>query len=57
MPVEVPGQVVGGLGDQHDHDQVVEQFERADHALARLLAMGARRLPRLTAQPGPLLVS
>jgi len=54
-PGQVPGQVPGGLGDQHDHGQVVEQFERADHALARLLAMSPRRLPQGTAQPSPAL--
>lgn len=56
-PGQMPGQVVGGLGDQYDHDEVVEQFERADHPLARLLTMGTRRAPQLAAQPGPLLVS
>jgi hypothetical protein len=35
--------------------QVVEQFERADHALARLLAMSPRRLPQGTARPSPAL--
>ncbi|MET8532094.1 hypothetical protein ABZV67_09045 [Streptomyces sp. NPDC005065] len=56
-PAQLPGEVVGGLGDQHDHDQVVEQFERADHPLARLLAMGTRGLPQLAAQPVPRFVS
>jgi hypothetical protein len=51
----MPGQVVGGLGDQHDRGEVVEEFERADHALARLLAVRARRLPQIVAQPGPAL--
>jgi hypothetical protein len=41
----MPGQVVGGLGNQHDYGQVIEELERADRALARLLAMGAGRLP------------
>ena len=54
-PGQVPGQVVGGLRDQHDHGQVIEQLERADHALARLLAMRAGRLPQGTAQPSPAL--
>jgi hypothetical protein len=35
--------------------QVVEQFERADHPLARLLAVRAGRLPQRTAQPSPAL--
>ena len=47
------GQVVGGLRDQHDHGQVIEELERADHALTRLLAMRAGRLPQGTAQPSP----
>jgi hypothetical protein len=47
--------MVGGLRDQHDHGQVVEELERADHALTRLLAMSARRLPQGTAQPSPAL--
>jgi hypothetical protein len=33
-PGQVSGQVVGGLGDQHHHGQVIEQFERSDHPLA-----------------------
>jgi len=45
--------VVGGLRDQHDHGQVIEELERADHALTRLLAMMAGRLPQGTAQPRP----
>jgi hypothetical protein len=45
-PGQVPGQVAGGLGDQHDRGQVVEEFERADHALARLFAVSARWLPQ-----------
>jgi hypothetical protein len=44
-PGQVPGQVVGGLGDQHHHCQVVEQLERADHPFARLLAVRPGRLP------------
>ncbi len=47
--------MAGGLGDQHDHGEVVEELERADHALARLLAVRAGRLPQGTAQPGPAL--
>jgi hypothetical protein len=54
-PGQVPGQPVGGLGDQHDHGQVVEELERADHPLARLLAMRPGRLPQGAAQPGPAL--
>jgi hypothetical protein len=34
-----------GLRDQHDYGQIVEELERADRALARLLAMRAGRLP------------
>jgi hypothetical protein len=49
----VLGQVVGGLRDQHDHGQVIEELERSDHALTRLLAMRAGRLPQGTAQPSP----
>ncbi len=56
-PVQLPGQMVRGLRDQHDHDQVVEEFERADHPLAGLLPVGARGLPQLAAQQGPLLLS
>jgi hypothetical protein len=51
---EVSGQVVAGAGDQHDHDEVIEQFQRADDALARLVPMGPRRLPQLAAQPRPV---
>ena len=50
-PGQVPGQPVGGLGDQHHHGQVIEQLERADHPLARLLAVRTRRLPQGAAQP------
>lgn len=57
VPVEFPGQMVGGLRDQYDHDQVVEEFQRPDHALARLLAMRARGLPQVAAHPGELLLS
>jgi hypothetical protein len=52
-PGQVLGQVAGGLRDQHDHGQVIEELKRADHALARLLAMRAGRLPQRAAQPGP----
>jgi hypothetical protein len=52
-PRQVPGQVVGGLGDQHDRGQVIEKLERADRARLRLLAMRARRPPQQAAQPGP----
>jgi hypothetical protein len=41
----VLGQAVGRLADQHDHGQVIEELERADRALAWLLAMSAGRLP------------
>ncbi len=34
-------EVTGVLGDQHDHGEVVEEFERADHTLAGLLAARA----------------
>ena len=44
-PGQAPGQPVGVLGDQHDHGQVIEELERADRALARLLAVRAGRLP------------
>ena len=54
-PGQVPGQAVCGLGDQDDHGQVVEQFERTDHTLARLLAVRTRRLPQGAAQPSPAL--
>ncbi len=52
-PGQVPGQPMGGLGDQRDHGQVIEEFKRADHPLARLLAVWAGRLPQGPAQPGP----
>jgi hypothetical protein len=52
-PGQVLGQVVGGLRDQHDHGQVIEELKRADHALTRLLAMRAGRLPQGTPQPSP----
>ena len=48
---------VGGLGDQHDHGQVIEELERADHPLARLLAVRAGRLPQGAAQPSPALAA
>jgi hypothetical protein len=44
-PCQVPGQAMGGLGDQHDHGPVVEELERADDPLGRLLAVRAGRLP------------
>jgi hypothetical protein len=47
--------VVSRLGDQHDHGEIVEQLERAHHALTRLLPVAARRLPQVAAQPGPRL--
>jgi hypothetical protein len=50
-PGHLPGQVVGRLGDQHDHGEVVEELEWAYHALMRLLPMRARRLSQ-AAQPG-----
>ncbi len=56
-PCQVPGQVAGGLGDHHDHGEVAEELKRADHALARLRAVRARRLPQGTAQPGPALAA
>jgi hypothetical protein len=46
---------MSGLTNQHDHRQVIEELERADHALAWLLAMGAGRLPWGAAQPDPAL--
>ena len=52
-PCQAAGQVAGGLGDQHDHGEVVEEFEWADHTVARLLAVRTRRLPQRAAQPGP----
>ena len=42
---------MGGLCDQHDHGQVVEELERADRTLARLLAVRPGRLPQGVAQP------
>jgi len=56
-PGQVPSQVVGGLGDEHDRGQIVEELEWADHALARLLAVRAGWLPQGAAQPGPALVA
>jgi hypothetical protein len=47
--------MMGGLRDQHDHGQVIEELERADHALTRLVAVSAGRLPQGTAQPSPAL--
>ena len=44
-PGEVSGQVMGGLGDQDDDNEVVEQFQRADDSPSGLLAVGARGLP------------
>jgi hypothetical protein len=55
-PGQVAGQPVRGLGDQHHHGQVIEQFQRPDHALARLLAVRTRRLPQGAAQPSPALL-
>jgi hypothetical protein len=54
-PAQVPGQPVGGLRHQHHHGQVIEQLQRADHPLPRLLAVRPRRLPQGTAQPSPQL--
>jgi len=51
----VPGQAVGGLRDQHDHGQVIEELERADHPLAQRLTVRAGRLPQSAAEPGPAL--
>jgi hypothetical protein len=53
----VPGQVAGGLGDQHDHGEVAEGLKRADHALARLRAVRAGWLPQEVAQLGPALAA
>jgi hypothetical protein len=53
----MPGQLAGGLGDQHHHGEVVEELERADRALARLLAVRPGRLPQRTPQPGPPLLA
>src|SRR5262250_778711 len=50
-PGQVSGQVVGSLGDQHDRREVVKELQWADYALARLLAVSARRLPQVAAQP------
>ena len=44
---------MSGLGDQHDHGQVIEELERADHALARLVTVRPGRLPQGAAHPGP----
>ena len=49
-PGQVAGQVVSALCDQHDHGQVVEQLQRADDTLGRLLTVGARRLPQVATQ-------
>ena len=54
---QVRGQAVGGLGDEHDHGQVIEELERADDPLTRLLAVRAGRLPQRAAQPGPALAA
>ena len=54
---QVPGQVAGGLGDQHDHGEVAEELKRAGHALARLRAVRAGWLPQEVAQPGPALAA
>jgi len=54
-PGQVPGQAVGGLRDQHHHGQVIEQLERPDHPLARLLTVRTGRLPQRTTQPSPAL--
>ena len=50
-PGQVPSQAVSGLADQHDHGQVIEELERTDHPLARLLAVRPGRLPQGPAQP------
>jgi hypothetical protein len=42
---------MGGLGD---HNEVVEQFQRADDSAPGLLVVGARGLPQLVAQPDPI---
>src|SRR5580693_2140332 len=49
----MPREVTGGLGDQHDHGEVIEEFKRTDHALAGLLAVRAGRLPQGAAKPVP----
>jgi hypothetical protein len=46
----VPGQVVSALRDEHDHGQVVEEFERAHDTFRRLFTVRARRLPQVAAQ-------
>jgi hypothetical protein len=50
-PGQVPGQVAGGLGDQHHHGQIVKELERADDAFGPLLAVRSGRLPQEKAQP------
>jgi hypothetical protein len=51
--VEVFCQLSGGGADQDNDRQVIEQLERADHALPRLLPMCSRRLPQQTPKPFP----
>ena len=53
---EVNGQLTRGLGDQHDHDQVVEELQRADNAIRGLFAVGAGGLPQKAPQPDPPVV-
>jgi hypothetical protein len=48
-PRQVQGQVARVLRDEHDDGEVVEELERADYALARLLAMCPWRLPQQAA--------
>jgi hypothetical protein len=55
--VQVTSQMAGGLGHEYHYRQVVEELNRADHALIRLLAVRAGRLPQRPAQPGPALAS
>jgi hypothetical protein len=45
-PVQMTGQMTSVLCDKYDHGQVIEELERADHALARLLAVRPGRLPQ-----------
>lgn len=45
-PVHVPGEMAGGLGDDDDVDEVIEELEEADLAPLDDIAMGLGRFGR-----------
>jgi len=51
-PGDVLGESVGGAGNDHDVDQVIEELEEADRAVLDDLTVRPRRLPEALAELG-----